>query len=72
MASFKALCLAGVARLVAAAPAPPPARPRPNESPCPNEVQHHRYASNDIRLGLRYIIPDFAPIGPAPVLVSKY
>ena len=43
-----------------------------NESPCPFEVQHHKYASNDIRLGLRYIIPDFAPIGPAPVLISKY
>ena len=43
-----------------------------NESPCPFEVQHHKYASNDIRLGLRYIIPDFAPIGPTPVLISKY
>ena len=43
-----------------------------NESPCPNEVQHHKLASNDIRLGLRYIIPDFAPVGPAPVLISKY
>ena len=41
-------------------------------APCPGEVQHHKYASNDIRLGLRYILPDFAPIGPPPVLVSKY
>jgi opacity protein-like surface antigen len=43
-----------------------------NESPCPNEVQHHKLAYNDIRLGLRYILPDFAPVGPAPVLVTKY
>ena len=43
-----------------------------NETPCPNEVQHHKLAYNDIRLGLRYVLPDFAPIGPAPVLVTKY
>ena len=43
-----------------------------NETPCPYEVQHHKLAYNDIRLGLRYILPDFAPIGPAPVLVTKY
>lgn len=41
-------------------------------APCPNEVQHHKLAYNDIRLGLRYILPDFAPVGPAPVLVTKY
>jgi opacity protein-like surface antigen len=43
-----------------------------NETPCPNEVQHHKLAYNDIRLGLRYILPDFAPVGPSPVLVTKY
>ena len=43
-----------------------------NTSSCPFERQNLKYAANDIRLGLRYIIPDILPIGPAPVLVSRY
>jgi opacity protein-like surface antigen len=43
-----------------------------NESPCPNEVQHHKLAYNDIRLGFRYILPDIGPVGPSPILVTKY
>ena len=39
---------------------------------CANEVQHYHLASNDIRLGFRYTFADFAPIGPPPVLISKY
>ena len=39
---------------------------------CPHEVQHSRLNSNDIRLGFRYSFADYAPIGPAPVLVSRY
>lgn len=39
---------------------------------CPNEVQRYHLTSNDIRLGFRYTFADFAPIGPAPVLVSRY
>ncbi len=36
---------------------------------CPNEVQHYRLQSNDIRLGFRYT---FASLLPPPPLVRKY
>ena len=39
------------------------------ESPCPNEVQHYKLQSNDIRLGFRYT---FANLLPPPPLVRKY
>ena len=40
------------------------------EEPCPNEVQHYRLQSNDIRLGFRYSFADLAP-PPRPV-VARY
>ncbi len=42
-----------------------------NQSNCPNETQHYKLASQDIRLGVRYMFND----GPPPVqypLVRKY
>lgn len=44
-----------------------------NQTTCPNEVQHFKLASNDIRLGFRYTFADFAPPPPPLVpLVRKY
>jgi len=40
-----------------------------NQTPCPNEVQHHQLSSNDIRLGFRYLFADYAP---PPVLMTRY
>ena len=37
---------------------------------CPNEVQHYRLSSNDIRLGFRYTFADYAP--PQMPLIRKY
>lgn len=37
---------------------------------CTFEVQHYRLASQDIRVGLRYVFADIPP--PAPPLVTKY
>ena len=39
---------------------------------CPHEIQTYKLTSNDIRLGLRYMLTDFAPIAPPPVIVSRY
>ncbi len=39
-------------------------------SSCPNEVQHYRLQSNDIRLGFRYSFLDFVPLR-APV-IARY
>ncbi len=41
-----------------------------NEEPCPNEVQHYRLQSNDIRLGFRYSFADYAP--PIRPVVARY
>ena len=37
---------------------------------CPNEVQHYKIQSNDIRLGFRYTFADYAP-PPRPV-IARY
>lgn len=42
-----------------------------NTTVCPFEVQHFRLASNDIRLGFRYMFADYAPL-PQPPLIRKY
>ena len=42
-----------------------------NQTPCPNEVQHYKIASNDIRLGFRYLFAGYAP-PPPPPLIAKY
>ncbi len=40
--------------------------------PCPNEVQHYRLSSNDIRLGFRYTFADYAPPPAQYPLIRKY
>ena len=42
-----------------------------NASSCPNEVQHYKLASHDIRLGVRYLFNDNPPPAQYP-LVRKY
>ncbi len=41
-----------------------------SSSPCPNEVQHYRLQSNDIRLGFRYSFLDIAP--PRTPIIARY
>ena len=40
-----------------------------NSSGCTNEVQHYKLASNDIRLGFRYM---FTNIAPPPPVIARY
>jgi opacity protein-like surface antigen len=42
---------------------------------CAREVQHFNLASNDIRIGFRYVLPTLAPtpmLAPPPPLIRKY
>jgi opacity protein-like surface antigen len=44
-----------------------------NSSPCPNEVQHLQIASQDIKVGMRWMFGEAeAPMPPPPPLVTKY
>ena len=39
---------------------------------CGFEVQHYKLTSHDVRIGLRYMFADYAPLPPPPPLVRKY
>ncbi|HTJ01269.1 MAG TPA: opacity family porin, partial [Methylovirgula sp.] len=43
-----------------------------NTAACSNEVQHFHLASQDIRLGMRWMFADIPPVAPQLPLVSKY
>jgi opacity protein-like surface antigen len=43
-----------------------------NQLPCPNEVQHFKLASSDIRLGVRYTFDNPPPPVPQYPIVRKY